>query len=1306
MLIGCSSLMHHRSSYAPSLPAILSVPSRCCSGAPPRDRRYERLVHCAELPRLAHLLLSVALTRYAASIAIATAHYRQHGSFGSLGLARHGYVASTDYRIRRYESADLHPRADAIVAVAVAVAASRWLLLSTMKTRSSGPSSGISLNRDKPITVTDLSDDDDDNDDDDCYISEHFDLLNLENDSTLKEFTEKLLEGDKIESRVEKVCAKAVSDPSVDKVTRALCSKLYTMSAALSPWGERVNCAVIAGLLLYEAGKQDQKLSTTAAQYAEQQTAEWFATLMLGDDDYKGHRKWVQAYLKRAYLNLVAKMEQSQVLAEEGARVLMQSDSAACQKAKGRSGTTNNDDDCEDFKTRVLQARTTAEIQFPLSGGSAFRGISLYPYQRFRRYVSEFLAVYKELCILGEVVCTDPCNGITGKPVYYVRGSINDNWSEKSLESVSKQLFLLKKRGQIIGVVNRSYRNRVLMEQQGREKQSGKARAAATKKRTATAKHKKTGRGKRARKAAPVAAQPLDPLVKAAGQRVLRSTRKKAESSASPPPPENEEGGAGGLEPTPDFQFYESANPKPWHLGVVLLKPGEKVETVAGKPPPVREVVANPDSKAKNKIDRLVTVENASRMYMDFSSLTENVHEGGGEEHLESWVNSAFNNRVSYHTIFRGTSTVTHDVNAVYPGTPEYEQFAGDSLLDDFDPGALLEGTYNYVKTNLKKIDSEKAKEMLSRLSIQQTFGACNHSSRYDDKSGEFANPKFQNEKALPFYAGGGRCIGVATKAAATIRDNLVAHRGGKERNNPERNREYTDWCSHKLKTPDVGAEMSTVNFIGNTKTLRELREMLLSRLSPEERKELLDPDKVSGHKDKLNAKSRQYSRSAILSKCGRLKRDNEGEEFRASLILCDRDNVEVWDQKTKGAHKLSAVCVAEWEKYRSEHSRAHEDDGDTLVHAKEIRLGFVDNEPVPDGAKVHEKEKGPGYWLSYERKKGTEQWTRHRREAPQAVGGGSESAEAEELVSKATIFAELVAAKADPNKFSPFSGLAWSIDDLCDHFDLRKTQKLELAYCVLLHTKSPAVFLAKCLYMRHKWSLEKVAGLSEEGAIGSAFMTEVPVPVDKMGRIAFNLARATNFALKGVTEDFTPAFFREQTAIMQEFLTVVEKANKKEETMSHLLSLKKSPIKALKHVGQFAYPQIIPICYLLGLVDCLPLRAAEAPILDQNKAHYCYLTGKLGVEGKHVAQTMLIVAHKHGTHPVKIENTVCEKERQQEDVLDFFVPGQKFYDLRLERGAVGKPQYVVYVKEWGADGVWEKAKKQDGRWVAHSSVE
>ena len=64
----------------------------------------------------------------------------------------------------------------------------------------------------------------------------------------------------------EKVCARAVSDDfSAGNVCdpRPVLQIVHHVGGLLSPWGERVNCAVIAGLLLYEAGKQNPKLSTS-----------------------------------------------------------------------------------------------------------------------------------------------------------------------------------------------------------------------------------------------------------------------------------------------------------------------------------------------------------------------------------------------------------------------------------------------------------------------------------------------------------------------------------------------------------------------------------------------------------------------------------------------------------------------------------------------------------------------------------------------------------------------------------------------------------------------------------------------------------------------------------------------------------------------------------------------------------------------------------------------------------------------------------------------------------------------------------
>ena len=68
----------------------------------------------------------------------------------------------------------------------------------------------------------------------------------------------------------------------------------------------------------------------------------------------------------------------------------------------------------------------------------------------------------------------------------------------------------------------------------------------------------------------------------------------------------------------------------------------------------MREVVANPDPESKRKIDRLVTVEYASCMYLDFSALAENVHEGADDEYRVACIESAWSNRVNVESTFRG----------------------------------------------------------------------------------------------------------------------------------------------------------------------------------------------------------------------------------------------------------------------------------------------------------------------------------------------------------------------------------------------------------------------------------------------------------------------------------------------------------------------------------------------------------------------------------------------------------------------------------------------------------------------------
>ena len=43
--------------------------------------------------------------------------------------------------------------------------------------------------------------------------------------------------------------------------------------------------------------------------------------------------------------------------------------------------------------------------------------------------------------------------------------------------------------------------------------------------------------------------------------------------------------------------------------------------------------------------------------------------------------------------------------------------------------------------------------------------------------------------------------------------------------------------------------------------------------------------------------------------------------------------------------------------------------------------------------------------------------------------------------------------------------------------------------------------------------------------------------------------------------------------------------------------------IKTVKHIGKFVLPQVLPVHYLLGLCNCHPARAAEAPILAARRS-------------------------------------------------------------------------------------------------------
>lgn len=325
------------------------------------------------------------------------------------------------------------------------------------------------------------------------------------------------------------------------------------------------------------------------------------------------------------------------------------------------------------------------------------------------------------------------------------------------------------------------------------------------------------------------------------------------------------------------------------------------------------------------------------------------------------------------------------------------------------------------------------------------------------------------------------------------------------------------------------------------------------------------------------------------------------------------------------------------------------------------------------------------------------------------------------------TVWAELRMERADHNRFADLSGCVAAAEEVRDRFGLDNGDARELALCIFWHAKSRAVFLMKCKALLSDddgWAGKFQEAIREgdggDGIVGN-FIMECMVPSKHMNRVDTSLVRARALFHSWLDRNgegdgdadadgdgdtdaddggrtFTAAFVKEQAERLKRLLTDAEKLRKTKSTRNFLSEqLKKNP---LQHVGQFVLPQVLPVCYLMGLVEVASFRAAEAPILDKNKEHYKKFV-QLGVEPQYMDLAMLCVALKHGTTPMTVENTGCEEVRVQRDVHDFHIDGQVQYSMRPVEGCTYKdPTFRVYMKRPGRSNAWTEAvRDQNGRW-------
>jgi len=211
------------------------------------------------------------------------------------------------------------------------------------------------------------------------------------------------------------------------------------------------------------------------------------------------------------------------------------------------------------------------------------------------------------------------------------------------------------------------------------------------------------------------------------------------------------------------------------------------------------------------------------------------------------------------------------------------------------------------------------------------------------------------------------------------------------------------------------------------------------------------------------------------------------------------------------------------------------------------------------------------------------------------------------------------------------------------------------------------------------------------ESIVSSKFMGRVH---SKLQRIKQNFISWRYSKYSG----FETKFVAEQRELLDDFLRRAENLNDDVDSTKKFL---KQELKTLALLGKFIMPQVLAVCYLLGLYKGFALHAAQAPILDTRKKEHYKEFKKIGVEPEHMDLCMLVVALKHFTVPLTIENTGCEVKRKKKDVYDFKIKGQMSYGMRPVPGCNYKhPDFEVHVKKAGPGRKWVKAvRDEQGRW-------
>ena len=1051
--------------------------------------------------------------------------------------------------------------------------------------------------------------------------------------------------------------------------------ELLKLSAAETKWGAIVGAARLAGLLLATYQK-DSLISKAIRQnrYWEVNATRYCAILYCqnrsnGDDedhDRLTDLKWLKGILAAAF-----KVRQQSIALSE----------IAVQAAIKKSGEREADE--EDRFEAQNTATEEAFAAYPLTEID-HHGVKVLDLKKFADRVYVFVTVYQELCMDGEVVH----DGKSNKPI---------ELDAVTLDKMNRRMFQVTKSADFLDLVLASRRNRLLLLQTKAKSKAVKLRTFPQTKLPKKASGKRgtaAGKNKQAELKDAEASLPSSLTVTEKGSAATieqTSTKEQGteeqDSDLYQSVPLAEE-----VQPTWNWVPASAEEIKPWYLAVAMMQENYQAPSNVSMYGSLVDLLAN--KAACQAVEKIVLIKNDSMMYYDICKLHNCPH--GGIFKAEDVVDLVSKAVVQYdkavEVTARGRSILGRDVNVLYSGTHEFQQYAQvDTSNEMFRVGELAQGMYNYFCSPL--VNGTKAKEMLSRDSLQISIGVANHGyvPRVPN-SGKLAEMAIQNKDvANEFFPG--HSFGHAARALTQIRAKLAMERfkngDPPEYSDADRNREYGEAVSAVLGVPGCEAEFYTLVALGDGALITQMREVLIKKLPASDQARFRNRDvSLKLHCDTKNSICPQYSRVAVLSAVGRVEGVGlqSEEQIRFSLVATNRICVDNRHNKEASAvPRCLAVVKLISDNYEAEGYGSYEADGSDMEASNktvEVALGLVSA-----SAEFPSTENTESWVSMYVESSSAESgaWQRHRPSCDKA----DESVDV--LERKSSIFVRLLAKKVVPNKFAAYSGLVSACKRCASAFGWNNKHLYEVMVVILVSTKSPAVVMAILL----KWADSGVIGKrvkgphafagAEDGEVGWEFHQECSIKL--FGNIPKKISRAHSFSPHSFIGKCKLENFQEVATLFAvsalELQKIVTHGDDHEDVKTEeLLKRFRSKVKGF---GDFACQQIFPLAVLLGLSTNLP-RSVHATIA-KNKGHHKYMETELGLKSESaMTSVMECVAEQLGTHPVKVENCLCENFRKNKDVLDFFFRGQTFYDVRRSAWREG---LAVYEKEWGDDGVW-----------------